>query len=176
MEFPIRKFGLVFRLVEERDAAFILGLRTNKELAQFLSPTINDLEKQISWIRNYKVREAKGMEYYLIYGMDEIDPCGVIRLYDISDDAFTSGSWIIRPGCDEFVAASSDLFAMMLGFEVLNMEKCVFDTRKANKKVVRYHRMFAEETGEDDENYYFEIDRAHYQYKKRFLSKIIGDK
>jgi hypothetical protein len=173
MNLPVYKYGLWFRLVEVADAELILSLRTDNQLARHLSATDNNIENQRNWIQGYKNREAKETEYYLIFGRSEIEPCGVIRLYDISEETFTYGSWLIKPGSDEFVAASSDLFAMQLGFEVLNLEKCIFSTRKANEKVVRYHRMFAKQTGEDDENYYFDMDRARYEYKKHFLSKII---
>ncbi|MDN3548719.1 GNAT family N-acetyltransferase [Mucilaginibacter aquaedulcis] len=174
MKLPVYIYGLWFRMVEETDAEFIWDLRTNPELARHLSPIGDHIDNQRTWIRNYKTREAKRVEYYFIFGPKETDPCGVIRLYNITADAFTCGSWLIRPRSDEFAAPGSDLFAMILGFETLNKQRCIFDTRKANKKVVRYHRIFAKQTHEDRENYYFEIDWAHYQYKKHFLSKILG--
>jgi len=174
VKFPVFKYGLWFRTVEETDAAFILSLRTHKELAKHLSPTDNDLPKQRAWIHDYKAREAQEMEFYLIFGTEITYPCGLIRLYDISADTFTIGSWLTRPGSDEFIAPASDLFSMVLGFETLKKKKCLFDTRKANKKVVRYHRLFANQVGEDGDNYYFEIDIARYEYKKDFLGKVLG--
>jgi len=47
------------RLVEEKDADFILALRLDNRYNTFLSPVSSDLEAQKSWIRNYKDDEKK---------------------------------------------------------------------------------------------------------------------
>jgi hypothetical protein len=56
----IEKYDLRMRLVEESDAEFILSLRTDESLNQFLSKTSTSLSAQIDWIRNYKIREEAG--------------------------------------------------------------------------------------------------------------------
>ena len=43
------------RPVEIDDAEFILSLRIDPKLNQYLSPVENDLEKQREWIKNYRL-------------------------------------------------------------------------------------------------------------------------
>lgn len=173
MEFPFYKFELIFRLVEESDAEFILSLRTDPVHARYLTPTDNNLQKQIEWIREYKKREKKRQEYYFLFSDHDYQPLGVIRLYDITADTYTSGSWIVKPGCDEFVSIKSDLFISEFAASELKNKRCVFDVRKDNKKVLRFHKMFAKITGEDELNYYFTIDEENAKQKIKFLTSII---
>ena len=58
-DFPMKRYGISVRLVEEDDAEFILKLRTNRKLSRYLHKTDADIEKQIQWIRNYKKRELE---------------------------------------------------------------------------------------------------------------------
>ncbi|MBK0378213.1 GNAT family N-acetyltransferase [Mucilaginibacter segetis] len=173
MRFPVYKYGLFFRLVEETDAAFILDLRTNKNLARHLTSTDDDLQKQVEWIREYKTREKSQKEYYFLFEDENHQPSGVVRLYDINDDTYTSGSWLAKPGSDEFLSIKSDLFISDFAAEELKGKKCVFDVRKKNKKVLRYHKMFSTVIGEDDLNYYFTIDEENALRKYNFLKSII---
>ncbi|SEO24035.1 Acetyltransferase (GNAT) domain-containing protein [Mucilaginibacter gossypiicola] len=173
MQFPFHKFGLIFRLVEEGDAEFILSLRTDKVHARYLSPTDNDLQKQIDWIREYKKREEKREEFYFLFANEDNEPVGVVRVYDIKDDTYTNGSWIVKPGCDEFISIKSDLFLSEFAATELKNKRCVFDVRKDNKKALRFHKMFARVTGEDELNYYFTIDEDGAKRKNEFLTSII---
>jgi RimJ/RimL family protein N-acetyltransferase len=173
MRFPFFKFGLLFRLVEEQDAAFILSLRTDKVRAQHLTATDDNLQKQIDWIRAYKKREDKKQEFYFLFADEDNQPLGVVRVYDITDDTYTSGSWLVKPGCDEFISAKSDLFISQFASEELKNKRCVFDVRKDNKKVLRYHKMFATITGEDELNYYFTVYEDDAKRKNTFLNNII---
>jgi RimJ/RimL family protein N-acetyltransferase len=176
VKFPANKHGLSFRLVEEGDAAFILSLRTDPKLSRFLSPTVNDLDKQIEWIRNYKNRETLNQEYYFLYEDEQNQPIGVFRLYDIADRQVTAGSWLSKPGNDEFNAIRADLFLIELIFEELMFDKCVIDVRKENKKLVRYHKMFFTQFKEEEQNIYMVMDKNGYQLKKKFLTSILEPK
>lgn len=173
MESPFYKFDLIFKLVEESDAEFILSLRTDPVHARYLTHTDNNLQKQIEWIRAYKNREKKRQEYYFLFSDHNHQPLGVIRLYNITADTYTSGSWIVKPGCDEFVSIKSDLFISEFAASELKNKRCVFDVRKDNKKVLRFHKMFAKITGEDELNYYFTIDEESAKQKIKFLTSII---
>ncbi|PWK79860.1 acetyltransferase (GNAT) family protein [Mucilaginibacter oryzae] len=170
---PAHQYGLIFRLVEERDAEFILSLRTDPKLARHLSATENDLPKQQAWIRTYKQREALGQEYYFLFENEDHEPQGLVRLYDFDGKTYTSGSWLIKPGADEFAAIKADLFSASFAMNELGFERCVFDVRKANKKVLRFHLMFASVTGEDELNVYLALDRAAYERKFKYLTSII---
>ncbi|UOE48302.1 GNAT family N-acetyltransferase [Mucilaginibacter sp. SMC90] len=173
MQFPFHKFGLIFRLVEEGDAEFILSLRTDKAHARHLSPTDNDLQKQTEWIREYKKREEKQQEFYFLFANEDNEPVGVVRVYDIKDDTYTNGSWIVKPGCDEFISIKSDLFLSEFAASHLKNKRCLFDVRKNNKKALRFHKMFAQIIGEDELNYYFTIDEEAAKRKNEFLTSII---
>lgn len=170
---PAHQYGLIFRLVEERDAEFILSLRTDPRLAKHVSPVSNELETQQTWIRNYKGRELLGQEYYFLYSNEQNEPQGVFRLYNIEGDTVTSGSWLAKSGGDELNAIKADLFLTTAIFEEFKFERCLIDVRKDNKKLVRYHKMFFTVTGEDDLNVYMYMNAADYQRKKDFLLSII---
>lgn len=58
-DFVYEKYGLKTRLVNEQDAGFILRLRTNPKLNQFIHPTSSDISQQIDWIREYKKERPK---------------------------------------------------------------------------------------------------------------------
>ena len=96
LDFEITKYGLHCRLVNESDAAFIVQLRTDAKRSRFIHETDNDVNKQVEWIRNYKQREADGLEYYFIYDING-EPFGVYRIYNIFDDHCTEGSWVCLP-------------------------------------------------------------------------------
>lgn len=173
MQFPFYKFDLIFRLVEESDAEFILSLRTDPKLSRHLSPTDNDPEQQRLWIREYKEREARGEEYYFLFESTSHEPLGVVRLYDFKDKTYNSGSWLIKPGGDILTAIKSDLFISSFALDELGFEQCLFDVRKDNKKVVRFHKMFATQINEDENNLYLMMDRKAYEKKYKYLINII---
>lgn len=170
---PACRYGLVFRLVEESDAEFILSLRTDPKLSKHVSPVENDLNKQKAWIRSYKEREAQELEYYFLFENPDHEPQGVVRLYDFSGKTYTSGSWLVKPGSDEFTAIKSDLFISSFAFDELGFDQCLFDVRKANKKVVRFHKLFATVIREDEHNLYLIMDRKAYDRKYQYLKTII---
>ena len=173
MNFPVNYLGLNFRLVDEQDAPFILNLRTHKKLAKYISFTDESLDNQIRWIQNYKLREANGEEYYILFEDEIGEPLGVVRMYHIVGDTFTAGSWLVKPDCGELIALISDLFVLELSFNQMKMKKCLIDVRKQNKKIVRYHQKFFKQIGEDEENFYMEMDVEAYHKKRMFLKSIL---
>ena len=79
-DFPMKRYGISVRLVEEDDAEFILKLRTNRKLSRYLHKTDADIEKQIQWIRNYKKRELEGTEYYFLF-YNDLQKIGVSYIF-----------------------------------------------------------------------------------------------
>jgi hypothetical protein len=173
---PSKQYGLIFRLVEESDAAFILSLRTDPKLSRYLSPTGDALAAQTDWIRAYKTREAAGLEYYFLYADEAGERLGVFRLYNIADKTVTAGSWLARRDNDEFTAIKADLFLSTLIFKDLLFDKCLIDVRKENKKMVRYHRLFFETIREDEQDIYMYMDKELYLRKYEFLTSILNPK
>lgn len=76
---------ITLRTVEEKDASFILQLRNKEELKKYISDTNISLEQQAEWIRNYKIREENGQEFYFIVEDKNKIPCGTIRIYEIEE-------------------------------------------------------------------------------------------
>lgn len=146
------------RLVKEKDADFILKLRTNKELSKFISPTDINLEEQIKWLKNYKIRENKKDEFYFIIETKDGTPCGTVRIYNINykNKETTWGSFILdktRPD-----GASNEVIELSLKFifEKLKLKKVYLDVRKENYKAIHiYKKNNFLKIGEDRKNYYY---------------------
>jgi hypothetical protein len=169
-----RKYGLNFRLVERNDAAFIVSLRTNERLGRFLHPTSNDVSQQAAWIDKYKEREKTGTDYYYIFENDNGVPLGVSRLYDICENDYTVGSWIFSAKAPFGSAIIGDIIVREIGFTELKKSKCLFDVRKGNTNVIKYHiRYKPTKRGEDDLNYYYEIDQETFNIGKRIYLNLL---
>lgn len=166
---------LRLRFVEPNDAAYIHGLRTDPRYNQHLSSVTGSADDQRAWIERYKAREAEGREYYyLIERLDNATPCGVVRLYDIADDSFTWGSWILDENKPFMAALESALLVYVLGFDVLKLTKSVFDVRIENEHVIKFHKRFgALETGRDELNAYFQISADLYANLKTQHAKTL---
>ena len=154
---------LRLRLVTPEDAAFIHGLRTDPAYNLHLSPVTGTVEDQRTWIEAYKTREAAGEEFYYIIERHDDVPCGVVRLYDITEETFTWGSWILNQDKPPKAALESAILIYDIGFFTLNKSCAVFDVRADNERTLRFHRRFgACGTGSDTENLYFELSRERF--------------
>lgn len=174
--YEIDKYGLHARLVREEDAEFIVRLRTNERNARFIHATENSVEKQVEWINQYKVREAKGEDYYFVFYSQE-QPVGLIRIYDIDYEAkkATAGSWVCEPDLPMQIPISILIICREILFDVLGLEKDCFDVRKGNKHVQRVHMMMgAEIVAEDELNYYFELPKEVFDEKKQEIINLLN--
>lgn len=171
---PFKKYGLTFRPVEEKDAPFILELRTNELLSRFLSPTNPGLGEQVKWIRCYKKREAQNTEAYFISLDDKGCKQGLNRLYNYEKDSFEIGSWLYKPGLNMSVAILGDLAIRDYGFETLGFSNCRFVVRKANLSVVKYHLGFKpEKIRETEVDYFFRLSYNNYRQQRDKLLKVL---
>lgn len=142
-DFTLDKYGLHVRLVNEDDAEFIVRLRTDEKLGKYIHSTSPDIEQQKNWIREYKKREAEGLDYYFVFYKDGV-PFAVNRLYHMENPAhFTSGSWICLPGYPTEVVVATSLIPRIIAFELLDkeMEFGVEGCHEDNKKVVKFNLM-----------------------------------
>ena len=89
------------RPVEIDDAAFILSLRLDPELNQYLSQVENDLDKQREWIKSHRLYSK---DFYFIIQNKTRKPVGTIRVYDIKDSIFCWGSWIVVPEARKYAS------------------------------------------------------------------------
>jgi acetyltransferase-like isoleucine patch superfamily enzyme/RimJ/RimL family protein N-acetyltransferase len=163
----IEKYGIILRSVEIEDAEFILKLRTDEQLSRYISPTLPDINVQISWIENYKKREEAGKEYYYIAEDQKGNRFGTIRIYNFDEKSFEIGSWLFMPNSPLGMAVKAQFIGFEQGFETLKVEFCRLEVRKKNTAVLRYFRDFEKVfVTEDDLNYYFTLSKENF-YKRR---------
>ncbi len=157
---------IILRVVEEIDSAFILSLRVDETKNKFLSNVEADPDKQIEWVRSYKLRELAGDEYYFIITSLDGESCGTVRLYDFQGDSFCWGSWLIKNGSPPSAGIESALLVYELAFYQLGFSRSHFDVRSDNVKVRAFHeRMGAQRLREN------ELE-CHYTYSKITYEKI----
>jgi hypothetical protein len=163
--------GIILRLIEKSDSKFVLDLRTDSKLGKNLSYTSPNVDDQISWIEDYKIREAKREEFYFIFEDSTHQPWGTVRLYNLTDDSFTVGSWICREGNKEQIAIKAWLKIVEFGFNELNYKTCLFDIRKKNISVLYFAYLFNPKCIHENElDYYFSLGKDTF-YKN--LEKVI---
>jgi RimJ/RimL family protein N-acetyltransferase len=148
------------RLVEESDAAFILSLRLDGNYNKFLSKVDADLNAQKSWIRKYKEDEKERKQFYFIIERLDGTLCGTVRVYDLREDSFCWGSWILNKEKTRYAAIESALLVYEFGFNSLNLNNSHFEVIKSNYKVISFHEKFgAKHISEDDDHFYFTINK-----------------
>ncbi len=169
------------RLAEVDDADFILSLRTNKELNQYISTGDYSLDAQIDWLKQYKLKEKAKSEYYFIIESKSQIKLGTIRIYDLKGDSFCWGSWLLSKGAPAYAAIESSLMLYDFAFLSLGFKRSHFDVRKGNANVVAFHKRFgATVRSSDDLNYYFTFPRENYletrkKYKKHILENQLNE-
>ncbi|MDE6958068.1 N-acetyltransferase [Helicobacter apodemus] len=167
--FPLLGKHIALRLVQLSDAAFIYALRNDKK-ARFLTQIIGGVQAQEQWIVEYKKREALGQEFYFIIQGGE--SLGTIRIYDLKEDSFCWGSWIIKDSSPSYVAIESALCIYEFAFNTLGFRQSHFDVRKNNVKVVAFHqRCKARIVREDSKNYYFNFSKEDFASMQRHYAK-----
>jgi len=162
------------RLVEESDAEFIVGLRIDEKYNKHLSAVTGDVEVQINWIRRYKEDEANKQQlYFIIERLDGVR-CGTVRVYDFFGDSFCWGSWILNEEKTRYAAIESAFLVYKFAFEELGFQKCHFDVRKGNERVISFHeKMGATRTGETELDYLFQITKeAVSESRAKLQSKL----
>lgn len=165
---PVEGFRLRLRPVVADDSEYIYALRTDPRYNAYLSPVSGGVDAQRHWIACYMEREAQGREvYFVIERRADARRCGVVRLYDIAEQQFTWGSWILDESKPSKAGLESAVLIYQIGFEHLQKRKAVFDVRRDNAHTISFHRRFgATETGFDEINIYFEY------YRDRFFADL----
>jgi RimJ/RimL family protein N-acetyltransferase len=165
--------NIYLREILTEDAAFVLELRTNEVLNQHLSATQNDLDKQTEFIQNY---QNSVQDFYFVICSKKHEPLGVVRIYDIRGDSFCWGSWIIKTDAPSYTAIESALLIYDFSFYALHYKQSHFDVRKANLKVISFHKKLgAEIVSEDDLNFYFVYTKQAYLKTRNKYKKFLPD-
>lgn len=167
----VRGKSIFLREVRMDDAEFIVALRTDPVKSKHLSATSADLDKQRNFISSYM--ESESDFYYIICDWQRT-PVGTIRLYDVKDDSFCWGSWILSDRHPPSAAVESALLLYDFAFFSLHYARSHFDVRKENLRVIDFHKRFgANVVGEDELNLYFNYERDNYlsirEKYRRFL-------
>ena len=164
------------RTVEIADAEFIFNLRQNTKRTEHLNKIDGTIEDQQIWIKNYKTRENENKEFYFVIESKKGDKLGLVRVYDLQNDSFCWGSWLIKESAPKSTAIESALQIYEFGFKTLNYHQCHFDVRKNNEKVIAFHQRFgAKITNEDNLNYYFNFSKETYNETKSKYKRYLDD-
>lgn len=181
-DFHGEKYGLSYRFVNEDDASFIVGLRTDPIKSRYIGSTDDSIESQEKWIRNYKIREREGTDYYFIFYFGSI-PAGVTRIYGIKDNHFIHGSWVFANNVPPFCSLAAAVIAREIAYDTLGLEE-EMDTsgiHEDNQGVLQVSRMLGVEFyGErDSSNGKFLLGRlpkSVFNENKKNLLKLIPKK
>jgi RimJ/RimL family protein N-acetyltransferase len=156
--------GLVLRLVQPDDAAFVHALRSDPALNAHLSAVTGTVDDQRRWIDAYKPREAALRELYYVIERRDGRPCGLVRLYDIGEESFTWGSWVLGAGKPPKAALESAVLSLGIGFEQLDLPLARIEVRADNAHAIAFYRRFGmAEDGGDAVHRMYRYDRAQYR-------------
>ena len=139
--YEVNRFGMYARFVEEKDAQFIIDLRTNDH-ARYMNDISDDLDSQIRWIKSYKEREKLGQDYYFIFFKDD-KPIGLNRIYDMRGGVFSTGSWTFAQDAPFGTAFLAQVVCRDIAFYELGLEREEVATgvHVDNVNVMRYNLM-----------------------------------
>ena len=148
--------NLILRLIESEDADYVQNLRTDPTYNRHLSEVRGTVEDQRRWIEEYKARETEGREFYYVIERKGGTRCGLVRLYDIGDENFTWGSWILDANKSRKAALESAMLSFGVGFDCLNLSEGFVDVRIDNTKALAfYFRLGMKELRRDQQDVYF---------------------
>ena len=153
---PLLGKHITLRSVLEEDADFIVELRTNPELSQFIHETDPSVDRQRQWTR---AQQQRADDYYLLIEDHEQRRLGTISVYNIDWESrrFEWGRWLILPGTPFHVAAESALLAYDFAFNRLELEETLFLIKTRNTAVCTYveKALRSEVVTRDDEDTWF---------------------
>lgn len=131
--------GFVFRLrpVCDKDAGFIVNLRSDLELNRFLHATPISLDSQLDWLASYYVRP--GDWYFVLERRCDGTPEGLISIYDLDPRQRNAewGRWVLRKG--SIGTVESVWLIYRCAFERLELREVYCRTVALNQSVVSFH-------------------------------------
>jgi RimJ/RimL family protein N-acetyltransferase len=165
--------NLSLRLITPDDAEYIHDLRSNPQYNRFLSQVVGEVEGQRQWIEAYKHREEAGLEfYYIIERMDGVR-CGTVRLYEVEEDSFTWGSWILDASKPKKAALESAVLSFGVAFELLSLRLARIDVATQNEHAAKFYRRFGmTESHRTDSQIFFEYASKQFHLEKERLCQL----
>jgi hypothetical protein len=167
--------NLVLRLITPGDADYVYALRTDPTYNSHLSEVSGDVADQRAWIEAYKEREAAGQEYYYLIERHDGVRCGTVRLYNIADESFTWGSWILDHNKPPKAALESAVLSFGLAFDELGAALGLVDVRCANTHASAfYRRLGMSETHRTEQDIFFVYPRARFEVDRAMHLQSLG--
>lgn len=171
----VRGPNLVLRLVQPEDAAYVYGLRTNPAYNRHLSEVRGTVADQRHWIEGYKAREAAGSEYYYVIERSDNVPCGVVRLYEIRQESFTWGSWILDQNKTHKAALESAFLVYSIAFDILDLYYAHFKVARENEVTISFHLRFgAVQTHVAGQDACFVYTRDKFDVEEERFTRLLG--
>lgn len=127
------------RPVQLNDAQFILSLRLDPLLNKYINSVVNNIKTQEEWLKSCITDKA---QWYFIIQNKSQEPVGTIRIYDIKENSFSWGSWIIIPKARYYASFESAVLLYKYAFFDLGFVQSHFDVRRDNKNVINFHLKF----------------------------------
>jgi RimJ/RimL family protein N-acetyltransferase len=133
----IEGFAYRLRPVCDKDAEFIILLRSDPELSRFLHWTSRSLDSQLDWLARYYMRP--GDWYFVLERRSDSSTEGLISLYDFDAEQFSAewGRWILRKG--SIAAVESAWLIYRCAFEQLGLREVYCRTVADNESVISFH-------------------------------------
>jgi RimJ/RimL family protein N-acetyltransferase len=164
---------LIFPDAKQKDAVFILSLRTDSEKSRYLSTTVADLEKQKAWLKHYAKQTDQA--YFIIESLQG-EPLGTVRLYDAQEHSFCWGSWILKAGAPQTAAIESALMVYAYAIDYLKFQTAHFDVRKGNESVWRFHERFgALRVASNKDDYLYTINGMAIKQARKKFAKFLPE-
>jgi len=155
------------RPIEISDAEFILSLRLDPALNQYLSSVENNIEKQREWLQ---FCQQDPTQHYFIIQNKQQQPLGTIRIYDIKNNSFCWGSWIVIPEARSYASFESIILLYHYAFFELGFDHTNFDVRKENTKALNFYLRFgAVITHENDQDFFLTYTKEDFLDKYKSL-------
>lgn len=178
--FELDRYGLHVRLVREEDAEFIVRLRTYNKNARFIHDTNASIAAQREWIRQYKIREAEGKEYYFIFEING-EPQGVYRIYKRHEEWCVTGSWVFHPEAQKNAALKAMIITHEIVFEELGHQYVhdVDGINEDNKGVINAMKsiggkFWGERIEENGKYLQFDLRKEDFYKNRPYLLRFVG--
>lgn len=165
---------LVLRLITPDDASYVHALRTNRLYNRYLSPVSGTVSDQRQWIECYKAQEDLCQQLYYVIERKDGVRCGLVRLYDITAEQFTWGSWILDANKPGKAALESAVLSFGIGFNHLDLSLAKVDVRIGNTHAEAFYRRLGMlETHRTEQDIFFDYTRDMFEENRSFYLQLL---
>lgn len=151
---------LNLRIASESDAEFILELRLNPALNQFIGKTDPDVSKQREWIRKSFENE---LDFHFIIEDKNSVPCGTIAVYNIDhiNSRAEWGRWITKPNTPITISVESAILVQYFAYKKLYLKSLHGGANNSNWQVVNFHKIYANVVSIDETHTWFTFEERN---------------